>query len=316
MRLDIGLIGATKIAERAILAPASRRDDVHVRAVAASDVVRAREFAARNGIDRVHDDYESLVRDPDVTVVYVSLHNSAHHEWAVRAASEGKHVIVEKPLCLTTEQYSEISHTARANGVMVAEAIPTAGHPWQTAIRQMINTGEFGALHRMHTRIQFLPPAHGSYRTRPELGGGIFFDTASYWLQAAQSTIGLAGATGDGESAFDGPHGTDTSLHAVLRWDDGREATVDCSIGEKHVAEVEFFFETASVRLRNLLRPVVAPLPLNLVIKGSKTEVRAFEPVSYHDAQLDRLFTVEDDPGERIALMAGIYAAARGALVR
>jgi hypothetical protein len=38
--------------------------------------------------------------------------------------------------------------------------------------------------------------------------------------------------------------------------------------------------------------------------------------VSYYDAQLDRLFTVADEPGERIALMARIYAAARGALVR
>ncbi|CAM3935355.1 Gfo/Idh/MocA family protein [Kibdelosporangium persicum] len=316
MRLDIGLIGATKIAERAILAPASRRDDVHVRAVAASDVVRAREFAARNGIPRVHDDYESLLGDPDVTVVYVSLHNSAHHEWAVRAAARGKHVIVEKPLCLTAEQYAEISSTARANGVQVAEAIPTAGHPWQAAVRQMIGTGEFGPLRRINTRIQFLTPAEGSYRTRPELGGGIFFDSASYWLQAVQSTVGLAGAAGDGESSFDGPHGTDTSFLATLRWDDGKEATLECFVGARHVAEVEFFFDHASVRLRNLLRPIVAPLPLNLVIKGSKTEVRAFGPVSYYDAQLDRLFTADDEPGQRIALMAAIHAAARGALVR
>ncbi|ALG06661.1 Gfo/Idh/MocA family protein [Kibdelosporangium phytohabitans] len=316
MRLDIGLIGATKIAERAILAPASNRDDAAVRAVAASDVARARDFAVRNGIERVHDDYESLIRDPDVTVVYISLHNSAHHEWAVRSASHGKHVIVEKPLCLTTSEYAEISDAAEANGVQVAEAIPTAGHPWQAAVRQMIDAEEFGPLRRIHTRIQFLTPAEGTYRTRPELGGGIFFDCASYWLQAAQSTAGLAGATGTGASAFDGPNGTDTTFHATLRWDDGREATLDCSVGGKHVAEVEFFFESASVRLRNLLRPTMAALPLNLSVKGARTEIRSFPPIGYYEAQLDRLFTREDSPGERIALLAGIHATARGALVR
>ncbi|MFC0114321.1 Gfo/Idh/MocA family protein [Kibdelosporangium aridum] len=316
MRLDIGLIGATQIAERAILVPASQRDNVTVRAVAASDVVRAREFAAKNGIERVHEDYDALVRDPDINVVYVSLHNSAHHLWAVRAASQGKHVVIEKPLCLTAEEFAEIDRVATANGVRVVEAIPTAGHPWQVAVREIIDTREFGSLQRIHTRIQFLPPADGSYRTRPELGGGIFFDTASYWLQAVQSTVGLDGASGEGESAFDGPNGTDTSFEARLKWADGTQATLDCSIGQKHVAEVEFFFESASVRVRNLLRPVAVPLPLNLSIKGERTEIRSFPPVGYYDAQLDRLFTTEDSAGERVALMAGIYAAARGALVR
>ncbi|MCE7008477.1 Gfo/Idh/MocA family oxidoreductase [Kibdelosporangium philippinense] len=316
MRLDIGLIGATGIAERAIVGPASRRDDVHVLAVAASDPVRAREFAARNGIKRVHENYDALVRDPDINVVYVSLHNSAHHEWAVRAASQGKHVVVEKPLCLTTEEFASLESAASTHGVHVVEAIPTAGHPWQAAVREIVSAGEFGALQRIHTRIQFLPPTAGSYRTRPELGGGIFFDSASYWLQAVQSTIGLDGAIGTGESAFDGPNGTDTAFQAELNWKDGREATLDCSIGGKHIAEVEFLFTTASVRVRNLLRPVAAPLPLNLSIKGSKNEIRSFPPIAYYEAQLDRLFTVQDKPAERIALMAGIYATARGALVR
>ncbi|ONI77171.1 hypothetical protein ALI144C_34385 [Actinosynnema sp. ALI-1.44] len=314
MRLDLGLIGATRIAERAIIAPARNRADVTVHAVAASDPARAREFAARNGIERVHDNYDSLVRDPGINAVYISLHNSAHHEWAVRAATQGKHVIVEKPLCLTMSEYAAIKEAA--NGVEVAEAIPTAGHPWQAAVRQMIDTGEFGGLRRVHTRIQFLTPADGTYRTRPELGGGIFFDCASYWLQAVQSTVGLRGATGSGESAFDGPNGTDTSFHAALRWDDGREATLDCSVGPKHTAEIEFFFETASVRLRNLFRPTTAALPLNLSIKGARTEIRSFPPIDYYEAQLDQLFTSPDSPGERIALLAGIHATARGALVR
>ena len=47
MSLDIGLIGATAIAEKAILAPAAKREDVTVRAVAASDPARVRDFAAR-----------------------------------------------------------------------------------------------------------------------------------------------------------------------------------------------------------------------------------------------------------------------------
>src|SRR3954452_11555407 len=109
MPLDIGLIGATGIAEKAIMRPSVAFDDVAVRAVAASDPARAKEFADRHGIGRVHDTYADLVADPAINTVYVSLHNSAHREWVVAAAEAGKHVIVEKPLCLSAAEAAEIA---------------------------------------------------------------------------------------------------------------------------------------------------------------------------------------------------------------
>lgn len=172
MPLDIGLVGATRIAERAIVAPSARHGDVRLRAVAASDLDRARAFAARNDIPRVHHDYEALVTDPALDAVYVSLHNSAHHRWVVRAAAAGKHVVVEKPLCLSNDQLAEIVEVASSAGVQVVEAVPTEGHEWQATVRAMIADRRYGRLRCVRTEMCFAPPAAGSYRDRPELGGG------------------------------------------------------------------------------------------------------------------------------------------------
>ncbi|MFC4465765.1 Gfo/Idh/MocA family protein [Streptomyces xiangluensis] len=293
MRLDIGLIGATGIAERAIVGPSARYDDVRVRAVAASDSGRAAAFAARNGIPRAHADYTALLDDPDVNTVYVSVHNSAHYFWAVRAARSGRDVIVEKPLCLGPDELAEIRQAAAPSGARVVEAVPTAGHPWQASVRAMIDDRRYGRLRSVRTDIRFGVPAPGGYRDRPELGGGIFRDCASYWLQAVQATGGLAGATGRGRSRFTGPYGADHAFEARLDWSDGREAVLNCEFGDGHVANHEFVFEAATVRLRNFLRPTVAALPLNLVLQHADgaTKVLSLPPMAYYDSQLGRIRT-------------------------
>jgi predicted dehydrogenase len=313
---EIGLIGATGIAERAILRPARARADVRVRAVAASDPVRAKEFASRHEIPVVHEDYAALLADPEIDTVYISLHNSAHHRWAVRAAVAGKRVIVEKPLCLSVDELAELEFAAE--DVQVFEAVATAGHPWQETVRGFVDDGSYGALRSVETRMTFAVPAPGGYRDRPELGGGIFYDCASYWLQALQATVGLDDdLEAAGASDFDGPNGVDYSFRATLRWPDGAEAVLVCNFGHQHVADHIFTFEHAVIKVRNFLRPMAGAVPINLVIVPTDGDrlVIGFPASSYYDTQLTRILGAPADDLEaaaaRIALMAEIYAAAR-----
>ncbi|MET7276767.1 Gfo/Idh/MocA family oxidoreductase [Kribbella sp. NPDC005582] len=318
MPLEIGLIGATGIAGRTMLAPAAMTN-AHVRAVAASDAVRAKEYANQYGIEVVHESYAALLADPLVDAVYISLHNSAHHRWAVRAAVAGKHVIVEKPLCLTAEEVAELEFAADG-AVQVTEAVATAHHEWQHAVRSFVSEGRYGVLRSVRTRMTFAEPTPGGYRDHPELGGGIFYDCASYWLQALQATVGLDVTEVSGESAFDGPNGVDRSFLATLHWPD-TTATLECSTGPDHVSEHLFEFDGATVKLRNFLRPVVAALPLNLVVTPAdgEREVISFAPVAYYQRQLADFVhstSAHGCPGlteaaARIELMEAIYADAR-----
>ncbi len=307
MPLEIGLIGATGIAARTMLGKAS----VDVRAVAASDPVRAKEFAGRYDIPLVYENYSALLADPAIDAVYISLHNSAHHRWAVRAAVAGKDVIVEKPLCLTAAEAEELSFAAE--NTRVFEAVATAGHPWQSTVQEFIDSSRYGVLRSVATRMTFAVPAPGGYRDRPELGGGIFYDCASYWLQALQATIGLGPTAYEGRSTFDGPNGVDRDFEASVRWASGAEATLTCAVGAEHVAEHLFTFDDATVKLRNFLRPVLGAVPLNLVVTttSGEREVIGFPPTAYYEHQLARILDCDDDDLAaalpRIELMEAIY---------
>jgi predicted dehydrogenase len=307
MPLEIGLIGATGIAERALL-----QQGAEVRAVAASDPVRAKEYANRHEIPVVHETYSALLADPSIDAVYISLHNSAHHRWAVRAAVAGKHVIVEKPLCLTAEEVAELSFAA--TDVKVFEAVATTDHPWQQTVHDFIHDEPYGPLLGATTRVRFAVPAPGGYRDRPELGGGIFFDAASYWLQAVQATIGLDPATAEGRSDFAGPNGVDHSFEASLRWATGVVATLTADVGDQHLSDHVFTFERATVKLRNFLRPVVGAVPLNLIVTPTDGDrhVIGFPAVAYYERQLARILDSTTDDldaaAPRIALMDQIYS--------
>ncbi|CAM5655615.1 Inositol 2-dehydrogenase/D-chiro-inositol 3-dehydrogenase [Streptomyces hirsutus] len=193
MTWGIGFIGATGIAERAVISTSRGRRDITVRAVAASDRDRAAAFGERHGV-KVLPYYEKVVTAPDIDVVYVSLHNSAHAHWARRAVAEGKTAFVEKPLCLGLAECDDLRSAERRGGGQVLEALPTLRHPWHAVVRNMVDAGWFGRLHDVHSRFGFQAPSSGGYRLRPELGGGIFRDSASYWFQALQEIVGLPAA--------------------------------------------------------------------------------------------------------------------------
>lgn len=307
MPLEIGLIGATAIAGRTLLHQGAR-----VSAVAAGDPVRAKEYASRHEIPVVHESYAALLADPAIDAVYISLHNSAHHRWAVRAAVAGKHVIVEKPLCLTADEVSELAFAA--TDVKVFEAVATADHPWQQTVHDLIHDEPYGSLLSATTRMRFAVPPPGGYRDQPELGGGIFFDAASYWLQAIQATIGLNPVTAEGRSDFDGPNGVDRSFEASLRWATGVEATLTADVGEQHISDHVFTFDRATVKLRNFLRPVAGAVPLNLIVTPTDgdRQVIGFPAIAYYERQLARILdSTTDDLAAavpRITLMDEIYS--------
>ena len=92
-----GLLSTARINEL-VLAGARESDRVQFVAVGSRDRDRAEAYAREHGIERAHGSYEALLQDPDVEAVYISLPNSMHVEWSVRAVEAGKHVLCEKPL--------------------------------------------------------------------------------------------------------------------------------------------------------------------------------------------------------------------------
>lgn len=88
-----------------------------------NDLPKMTEFKNQYNIAKIYHDYDKLLSDPEVEVVYVALPNHLHYTFAKKAAESKKHIIVEKPFASTYEQAKELIDIAGKNQVIIFEAI-------------------------------------------------------------------------------------------------------------------------------------------------------------------------------------------------
>jgi predicted dehydrogenase len=151
--LRIGILGAARIAPLALIKPAKGNVEVVVAAVAARDAARAQAFAAKHGIARVHESYETLIADPDLDAIYIPLPNGLHGRWIRAALGTGKHVLCEKPFTANAAEAREIAELAAKSGRVVMEAFHYRYHPLALRVEQIIASGELGTLERVEAAL-------------------------------------------------------------------------------------------------------------------------------------------------------------------
>ena len=128
MTVRIGLLGASRIAESAVIGPAAELGH-RVVAVAARDRSRAAVFAEKYAVERVLDGYQAVIDDPEVDVVYNPLANSQHAPWNLAAIAAGKPVLSEKPFARDQSEAQRVADAADAAGVTVLEGFHYFFHP-------------------------------------------------------------------------------------------------------------------------------------------------------------------------------------------
>jgi predicted dehydrogenase len=190
--LRIGVLGAARIAELAIVSPARTTGDRLV-AVAARDRRRAEAFAAEHGVEQVFDSYADVVTAREVEVVYNPLANALHGPWNIAAIAAGKHVLTEKPFASNAEEAREVRDAAVAAGVTVLEGFHYLHHPVTRRLHELLASGEIGDLRRVEVDMVIQAPADDDPRWSLELAGGALMDLGCYSLHAHRVLAPWAG---------------------------------------------------------------------------------------------------------------------------
>ena len=112
-KTKIALFGAGFIADIHLESYKRFVHDAEIRAIYSRSGERARTVAAHWGIPHWFDDIDRLIAEADCEVVDICLPNFLHHRVTLAAARAGKHVIIEKPLCVTLEEADEMIAVCR-----------------------------------------------------------------------------------------------------------------------------------------------------------------------------------------------------------
>lgn len=147
MALKWGIAAAGRISHDFVNAVGTlNQADHQVIAVGARDLSRAVEFAERFKIPKAYSSYSELARDPDIEVVYIGTVNPLHYEVALLMLEHGKHVLLEKPMCMNEKQVSRLVTYAKQKNLFLMEAIWSRSFPSYQYIRQQIRSGKLGEI--------------------------------------------------------------------------------------------------------------------------------------------------------------------------
>lgn len=286
--LRIGILGVARISGEAIILPAQALGHRLV-AVASRDPARARFFADLCGVERVHPDYDALLADPDIDVVYLPLPTALHTRWALAAIAAGKHVLCEKPLAMTAAQAQAVRAAADAAGVRAHEAYHHLCHPLYDRIRALLDGGSLGPIRRVEARLRMRPPAPDDPRWSAGLGGGALLDLGCYGLQAHHWLGRWAGAPRVSGSAAVPRSGVDAEAEVRLRFPSGAIGLVHCSMiaadNEPHTLRIEC--ARGTVTAASFVLPHLGGA-LTVSGPGSAGHTATFDAVTTYEHQLRR----------------------------
>jgi D-xylose 1-dehydrogenase (NADP+, D-xylono-1,5-lactone-forming) len=226
-RLRWGLLSTARI-NRALIAPIRSSNNSQLVAVASRSLEKATSFANTWGIARVHPNYEALLADPEIDVIYNSLPNGLHTEWSIKAMHMGKHVLCEKPLAISSLEMDSIKLAVAETGKVITEAFMYRHHPQTIKVKELVDDGAIGKLQLILGAYFYVQSRPSDPRLDPALGGGSLWDIGCYPLSYARFIAGAEPAEVYGHQVI-GPTGIDLLFAGQLHFPEGIIAQFECS---------------------------------------------------------------------------------------
>jgi predicted dehydrogenase/threonine dehydrogenase-like Zn-dependent dehydrogenase len=232
-KLGVALIGAGNLARWAHLPELQKHSDVSLRAIHSNSGVRGKSYGARFGAAYCTTDYQQVLQDPEVDIVFITSRNQHHAAQALDALRAGKHVFVEKPMALTEAECRDLVRASDESGCHVSVGFNRRFAPFYEPLKAKLARRSSPAV--LQCRINS-PGISGDYwMADPALGGAILgeachFTDLMYWLLDAEPLSVSAYSLPTGKND---PIG-ENNIAACFRFADGSIGNLTyCTVGSK-----------------------------------------------------------------------------------
>jgi len=240
--IRIGMVGAGAIAQVAHLPVLRKMKGVEVAAVCDSDGAKARALSQRFGIPSSYTDIEEMFEIDQIDAAVICTPNHLHEDHVMAALAHGAHVVVERPIALTSTGVSRVLKAAEKAKRNVLVAMNHRFRSDVQAVHQFIDGGELGDVYTIRTGWHVFRAARqqlGWRSRRSESGGGVMMDLGlpmvdlAWWL-AGRPVVERVSAHlfGSGQ--------VDEIASAQLFCEKGR--SIFCDVSWRYVGEGERFW--------------------------------------------------------------------------
>ena len=187
--VGVGIIGSGFVAE--IHAEALRRvPNAKLVAVASPTEAHVQEFARKHGVPHAFTDYRRMLELPEIQLIDLCLPNDRHCEATEAAAAAGKHVICEKPLCVTLAEADRMIAACQAAGVQLMYAEELCFTPKYVRAKQLVDDGALGEIYLIKQSEKHDGPHADWFWDVQRSGGGVTLDMGCHGIEFARWLLG------------------------------------------------------------------------------------------------------------------------------
>jgi predicted dehydrogenase len=242
-----GILGAGRIAQK-FASDLTLVNDSTLHAIASRSKANTTLFAGLYPAALQYDNYEELVQNPDIDVIYIATPHGLHYEHTLLCLRNGKAVLCEKAFALNSKQAKTMIAEARTQHLFLMEALWSKfTPPWQKMM-ELIGNGQLGEIKNVLINFGFIPTPPVADRVfSPALGGGTLLDIGIYNLFYALSALGKPDHI---EAAMTpASTGVDEQCAILLRYHNGAMAQLFSSYSSHLATEADISGDRGRIRL-------------------------------------------------------------------
>lgn len=161
--------------------------DGEITAVCSRNLVKAELFADEYKIANAYGDYQAMLQNDTLDVIYIAVPNLQHAEFIMAALAAGKHVLCEKAITMTKAELVAAMELAEQKHLVLAEAMTIFNMPLYQKLTAVIDSGKLGKLKMIQAPFgSYKEPVASNRFFNPALGGGALFDIGTYAISFAR----------------------------------------------------------------------------------------------------------------------------------
>lgn len=185
-----GLISTATIGFYAHVPAAKASLNSELVAVSSRDIQNAKAVAKEHSIPLAFGSYQEMIESDEIDAVINTLPNAMHHEWTIKAAKAGKHIICEKPFSTTMAEAWEMKTEAEANGVVLIEGFTPRWNKQMRTIRKLVKDKEIGEVIRLEVGLS-MNAADTDIRIGDDRSDGVNMGFGCYGINALRQVMGV-----------------------------------------------------------------------------------------------------------------------------
>ena len=255
-----GILGAARVNER--LMPAIVQSDLgELIAIGSRRPGASRECLLKHlpkYEDKVScfDGFDQVINHQNIDAIYIPLANEEHTEVALKAIRAKKHVLIEKPMAIKSEEVKILIEEASKNNVKIMEGFMYVFHPQFDRIMSAIKSNILGDVNYGHSMFSFpiKPPRFYRINRSMQNGGGALWDIGPYAIHTLRQCFNEVPKRVKAIAKLN-DHGADISTSGLIDFGNNKRATFDISFECTRRSEFEVFGPSGRVKCPIVWQP-------------------------------------------------------------